>query len=139
MKQESSRLRGLRVWDRLALVLMALAIPVAVLSYLVTLQGQEKIEAATTQSHGIDYLQPLHRLMREVADHRDLNDLLLSGDRDAAQKVREQAQHVDEAIAQVDRADAEYGKLFDAGRTWDEIKTKWTSSQVRKPALVHGR
>jgi hypothetical protein len=116
MKQESSRLRGLRVWDRLALVLMALAIPVAVLSYLVTLQGQEKIEAATTQSHGIDYLQPLHRLMREVADYRDLNDLLLSGDRDAAQKVREQAQHVDEAIAQVDRADAEYGKLFDAWR-----------------------
>ena len=135
MKRESSRLRGLRVWDKLAVVLMALAIPVAVLSYLVTLQGQEKIEAATTQSHGIDYLRPLHGLMREVAAHRDLNDLFLSGDRDAAQKVREQSQRVDKALAQGDRADAEYGKLFDAGRVWDEIKTNWTALQSESPRL----
>ena len=135
MKQESSRWRGLRVWDRLAMVLIALAIPVAVLSYLVTLQGQEKIEAATMQSHGIDYLHPVQRLMRELADHRDLNGLLLSGDRDAAQKVREQAQHVDEAVAQVDRADAEYGKLFDAARAWDEIKAKWTALKSESPRL----
>ena len=135
MERESSRLRGLRVWDKLALVLIALAIPVAVLSYLVTLQGQEKIEAATMQSHGIDYLRPLHRLMREVAAHRDLNDLFLSGDRDAAQKVRELSQRVDEALGQVDRADAEYGKRLDSSRAWDEIKTNWTALKSESPRL----
>jgi methyl-accepting chemotaxis protein len=135
MNHGSSRLRSLRVRDKLAMVLMALAIPVAVLSYLVTLQSQERIEAATSQSHGIDYLHPLQRLMREVADHRDLNGLLLSGDRDAGQKAREQTQRVDQAIAQVDQADAEYGTLFDSARTWDAIKPKWTALKSESARL----
>jgi len=135
MKQGSSRLPSLRVRDKLAMVLMALAIPVAVLSYLVTVQSQEKIEATTGQSHGIDYLHPVQRLTREVADHRDLNGLLLSGDRDAGQKVREQGQRVDQAVAQVDQVDAEYGTLFDSARAWDGIKTKWTALKSESARL----
>jgi methyl-accepting chemotaxis protein len=135
MKQESSRSRGLRVWDKLAMVLVALAIPVAVLSYLVTLQGQEKIATATMQSHGIEYLRPLQRLMRELADHRDLNDLLLSGDREAAQKVREQSQRVDQALALVDQADAEYGKSFEADGGWAQIKAKWATLRSESARL----
>jgi methyl-accepting chemotaxis protein len=73
--------------------------------------------------------------MREVADHRDLNGLLLSGDREAGQKAREQGQRVDQAIAQVDQVDADYGTLVDSDRAWGEIKTKWTALKSESARL----
>ena len=72
--------RTLKIWQKLALVALVMAIPLGALMVLFVGSRNEQIDAARAELTALDYEASLRRLLETLPKHRDLMNTVLSGD-----------------------------------------------------------
>ena len=77
-----SFLRDLKIGQKLALVVLVMALPVACLVWLFIDARNVQIEAAQREIQGVEYLKPLRTLVELLPKHRAAANAYLSGDSD---------------------------------------------------------
>ena len=97
----------LKIWQKLALIGIGFAIPIAVTTVFLwtTIQGQ--IDFNQDEIYGDAYLRPVARLLDEVSRHR-----ALARQPEAAARLPEQQRKVEAAFVDLFRVDAELGSTL---------------------------
>jgi twitching motility protein PilJ len=130
--------RRMKVWQKCALIAAPFLLPVAGLLYLVIAQNNEQIKTAKEELKGLEYLRPVKQVVTTLATHRGLSNRVLNGDATAEAERTKAAQAVDEAIREVDAADAKYGAEFKTTEKWTAVKDGWKATRAAsgQPAAV---
>jgi diguanylate cyclase (GGDEF)-like protein/PAS domain S-box-containing protein len=153
MVRGSGRLRPRpRIWHKLAVIVLAFMLPLAVSSYLLAIENGRRIAFSQDELRGLEYLRPLGTLLVDLGQHKTLSRQVLSGERPVTQ-LRERETRVDSDFAVLLEADRRLGPYLqttadrlDASTTpaglaqsWQAVRTadlELTSSDAGHAALV---
>ncbi|MGH8594534.1 MAG: hypothetical protein ACREV3_11950, partial [Gammaproteobacteria bacterium] len=110
---------------KLALVVGALGIPIAVLSYFLVSEKNLTIDFAQKEIYGVAYNMPLPRLQQHLAEHRGMSNAYLSGDSVFKERLVNKQADIEAALQVVGEMDQKYGALLGTGAKGQAIKTEW--------------
>ncbi len=129
--RESAGFKDVPIGQKLALIALALALPIALLLYLLSQRDNEVITFASKERQGVEYLQPVVKLFEVLPEHLSQSVAVLSGNASAEQSRLEAAKVVDDTLAQIDAVNTKYGADFNTNeqlarlnREWEAIKTQ---------------
>src|SRR5882724_392177 len=122
-----SFLGRLLLWQKLALLVAATAVPAVVLGCFYFQQTAAAARQARGELEGTRYIKALGGVAGELLTHRGREYAFLSGDKARRPDVVSQAAEVDKQIAAVDRIDAELGEKFGVSQDWQSVKSEWAS------------
>ena len=121
----------LKMAHKLALVVIALLLPLGYVSIEYTFGLWSQINEHALADDGLHYSEGLNDSGRALADHASLSATILAGEANTAYfdpKTREAAARLDASIALQDKAEDRYGQAGTPERTlWFEFKTDWSS------------
>jgi len=118
-------LKNLKIGQKLALVVVVMGIPIAVLVYLFIDARNVQIEAAQQEVEGVHYLSPMRRLLEHIPMHRVAADGLLRGDVAARDAMLEAQTSVDADIMAVNNADSGATEKFNVTLQWEQFRSDW--------------
>jgi len=120
----------LKLWQKLAVLVAAMAVPTALLGYFFISSTGQAVHQARSQLDGARYLQPLGAVLAEVVNHRGIANAVLNGETARRDALLDSQSKIDRHIAAVDAIDAELGARFEATGPWQAIKAEWASLRV---------
>ena len=126
---------GLRIWQKLSVILATTLIPLFSLLYLLLNEQNDAIHAAQNEVHGIEYIIPLRSMQQNLAEHRGRSAALLSGDTSQSAQLLSLESLLQEDIARVDNTNEKYGTLIGLDKEWQALKNKWLTLKERLPGL----
>ncbi|MFO1372559.1 MAG: methyl-accepting chemotaxis protein [Candidatus Competibacteraceae bacterium] len=118
-------LSRLRIWQKLALLTVALGIPIVLLTYLLVAEKNLAIDFARKEILGVKYLQPVRTLLQHLAEHRGMSNIYLSGDTSFREKITAKQSQLAEDLKAMDAVDAQYGGMLNSSSQWQAIKADW--------------
>jgi methyl-accepting chemotaxis protein len=81
-------MKSLRVWQKILLMGIVFALPLAVVTYRMTASINELgTEFAEQELRGLEYNRSLYALLQNLQQHRGMTTALLSGDKAFEQRV----------------------------------------------------
>ena len=128
-------LRTLKIWQKLALVALVMAIPLGALIVLFVQSRNEQIDSARSELTTLDYEASLRRLLETLPKHRDLMNAVLNGDMSKMGLAESAARKVDEAFAETNRVDEAQRQKLVSGDRWNSLKTRWTELKAQARTL----
>ncbi len=131
-----SFLNRLKIWQKLALLIAALGIPIVLLTYLLAVEKNRGIDLARQEILGVAYLQPTRMLLQHLAEHRGMSNAYLSGDASFKEKIAAKQSQIAEDIKAVDAADAQHGGTLDTASSWKAIEADWQNLGVNVFSLT---
>lgn len=131
-----SFLRDLKIGQKLALVVLVMALPVAYLVWLFIDARNVQIETTQREIQGIEYLRPLRTLVELLPKHRAVANAYLSGDSDAQGELILLQPEIDAVFPRVESAERAYGKEFGTSAHWDRFKEDWRTLEAGVDALT---
>jgi len=120
-------LNRLKLWQKLGWLVIALAIPVALVGFFYLRLASSQVSQARDELEGVRYLQALSAVEGEVSTHRSRAFVFLSGDQPRKADVIAQAEEVERQIAQMDAVDADIGKHLGVSDAWQALKSEWAT------------
>ncbi|HMO53203.1 MAG TPA: HAMP domain-containing protein [Tepidiformaceae bacterium] len=139
-----SHLADLRIATKLALVVIALSIPIVALLAVQFEQRQDAQSQASAESDGIDYVSAIVPFLREVQLHRGFVHRVLNGDTESVEQLEASAAAADSALAAINQMNDRYGAKFGTeeyvafiNREWSNLRGGTASFEVLSTA--HGR
>src|ERR1700730_1696495 len=120
-------LARLLLWQKLALLAAATAVPAIVLGCLYFQQTAAAAHQARGELDGTRYIKALGSVAGELLTHRSREFTFLSGDKARRPDVISQAGEVDKQIAAVDKIDAELGGKLGVSQDWQSWKSEWAT------------
>jgi methyl-accepting chemotaxis protein len=126
-------LAHLRLWQKLALLGVAMSLPAVLLAIFHFSQLSAAAHQARGELDGARYLQALGTVAAEMITHRGRAYAFLSGDAARRADVSAQAAEVDHQVALMDETDTALGGRVGSGSQWQDIRTHW--SQLRTQTL----
>jgi len=127
--------RTLKIWQKLALVALVMAIPLATLMVLFVGTKNEQINSARTELTALDYESSLRHLLETLPKHRDLMNTVLTGDAAKLVLVESAARKVDEALTEASHADEAQGAKLATTEKWNALKTRWYELKAQAKTL----
>lgn len=118
-------LRNMKIGQKLALVVIVMGAPIAVLVYLFIDARNVQIEAASREIQGVQYLAPMRQLLEHLPMHREAADQLLRGDAEARGRMLEAQTAVDADVLALDSEDSGQEGPFTARVRWEQFKSDW--------------
>ena len=118
-------LNRLNIWQKFALLVAALCVPIALQAYLLVAEKNVAIDFARKEIVGTQYLQPVRTLLQHLAEHRGTSNAYLSGDASFREKISAKQSQLAEDINAMDAIDARYGGTLDSTSAWQAIKVDW--------------
>jgi methyl-accepting chemotaxis protein len=103
-------LNRLRIWQKLALVGVAFSVPLGVTTWFLLEEKQIKIDVATAELRGDEYLRPLARLLEHTARYRALSRRARAGERGLEKERAAMAAEVARDLDELDAVDARLGR-----------------------------
>src|SRR2546430_8403296 len=97
-----------RIWQQLTAIVLACALPLTIATFLLAVENGRRIEFTRTELRGLDYLDPLSRLLADISRHRSLHRQVQAGERTLADRELLEAQ-IDADFAQLVRAEGTLG------------------------------
>src|SRR5882724_3398227 len=125
--KSSGFLSRLLLWQKLALLVAATAVPAVLLGCFYFQQAAAGIRQARGELEGIRYIKALGSVAAELLTHRSREYTFLSGDKARRPDVISQAAEVDKQIAAVDKIDIELGDKFGVSQDWQSAKSEWAT------------
>ena len=104
-------------------IMGVLCIPFAITIYVIGKDAWRESVAATSAVHGIDYISPVVKLMRDLQQHRGTASALLNGDREAAERLAGKQTEIAETVARIDGDDGNAELALTAD--WSQVKSEW--------------
>jgi methyl-accepting chemotaxis protein len=123
----SSFLGRLLLWQKLGLLVTAMAVPAVVLGCFYFTQTAAVARQARSELDGARFLRALGGVSGEMLTHRGREYAFLSGDKARRPDVIAQEGETDKAIATVDTLDAELGARFGVSKPWQDVKDEWAA------------
>jgi len=117
----------LRLWQKLALLVAAMAVPAVMLGCFYFQQTGVAVRQARGELEGTHFLQALGAVAGEMLTHRGREYTFLSGDKARRPDVVAQEAQVDEQIAVADRLNVELGEKFGVAGQWQTFKSQWAA------------
>lgn len=118
-------LRDLKIGQKLALIVVVMGIPIAVLAYFLVAEQFEQVTQADQESQGVAYLRPLRELMEALPEHRSAATAALRGDEAARAQLSSLAAAVDTEIATVNVVHDRLGETLGTAAEWEQCKLDW--------------
>ena len=132
-----SFLRDLKIGQKLALVVLVMALPVACLVWLFIDARNVQIEATQREIQGIEYLKPLRTLLVELLPkHRAAANAYLSGESDAQTEMLLLQPEIDAVMPRVESVERAYGVEFGTSVHWERFKEDWRDLEATVDALT---
>jgi methyl-accepting chemotaxis protein len=131
-----SFLRDLKIGQKLALVVLVMALPVACLVWLFIDARNVQIEATQREIQGIEYLKPLRTLVELLPKHRAAANAYLSGESDAQVEMLRLQPEIDDVIPRVESVERAYGAEFGTSAHWERFKEDWRDLESTVDSLT---
>ena len=146
-------LNKLKVSRKLQLVSLSYSLPMGVMIYQIVSGINTNIQFARSEAEGNTYQRPLEALLEFLPQHGRLAARVLAGEKQAAGLVSTKQAQIDEAFAQLDAADAQFGtslQFTDEGlakrkrehfraatvrKEWQDLKSQFASAKPAAGAL----
>ncbi len=132
----SNGFQDIPVGQKLALIALALLIPIAILTYFVISRDNSDINFSAKERQGVEYLIPLRTMLEHVLEARTLGAMWLSGV-DVEEAWREEADEISEAITEIQAIDIKYGASFNTSSQTQQLFDSWQAltSDVETKAI----
>jgi methyl-accepting chemotaxis protein len=118
-------LSRLRLWQKLAVLVVAMAIPSALLGIFYLSGANAQVALAQDEIEGARYVQAVGGVLGELANHRSRLFAVLTGDSSGHDQVSASETEMERHIADVDASDARLGSRFKVSDSWQSIKSDW--------------
>ena len=128
-------LNRLKLWQKLALLVVAMAVPTALLGVFYLTGASAQVAQASDEIEGARYVQSVGAVLAEASNHRSRLFALLTGDAARRDEVSSSESEMDKLIAAVDVSDAKVGAQFKVTEAWQTIKTDWERLKAEGPKL----
>ncbi len=117
----------LSVWHRMAILVTALLIPIAVLATFVINIELEKVAVLRDEVEGLELIAPMAHMSRVIAEHREQAVMAASGDLRKRRAMSKSAEEVELVILEIDEHIASSGDNLAVAEHWDIIKQVLTA------------
>ena len=128
-------LNRLKLWQKLALLVVAMAVPTALLGVFYLSGANAQVALASDEIEGARYVQSVGAVLAEASNHRSRLFALLTGDAARRDEVSSSEAEMDKLIAAVDVSDAKVGAAFKVSESWQTIKSDWDHLKAEGPKL----
>src|SRR5271166_2146064 len=98
-------LNRLKIWQKLAAVGLAFAVPLALTTYFLVEEKSIKIDFARWELYGDEYLRPCARLLADVVRHKTAVRRLLRGDASQKQPMLDLESSIDRDLRDLEAVD----------------------------------
>jgi methyl-accepting chemotaxis protein len=117
----------LLLWQKLALLVAATAVPAVLLGCFYFQQTAAGVRQARSEIDGTRYIKALGNMAGELLTHRGREYAFLNGDKARRPDVIAQAAEVDKQVAAADKIDAELGEKLAVSHDWQSVKSEWAT------------
>ena len=118
-------LNRLKLWQKLALLVAAMAVPTALLGVFYLSAANSEVAQARNELAGAGYAHQVGALLADVANHRSLLFAVLTGDTSRHSELTESEAAIDKAISDTDASDSAVGARLGVTDEWQGIKGDW--------------
>jgi methyl-accepting chemotaxis protein len=118
-------LNRLKLWQKLALVVAAMAVPTALLGVFYLSSANSQVAQARNELAGAGYAHRVGEVLADVADHRSLLFAVLTGDTPRRYELTTSEVAIDKEMADIDGSDAAVGSRLGLADDWQAIKSGW--------------
>ncbi|MGH8169628.1 MAG: methyl-accepting chemotaxis protein [Steroidobacteraceae bacterium] len=118
-------LNRLKLWQKLALLVAAMAVPTALLGVFYLSAANGEVSQARNELAGADYAHQVGAVLAHVANHRSLLFAVLTGDSSRREELTESETTIDKAISDVDASGSAVAARLGVNDEWQGIKADW--------------
>src|SRR5215813_13949123 len=118
-------LSRLKLWQKLGVLVVAMAIPTALLGVFYLGGANSQVALAKDEIEGARYVQAVGGVLAEAANHRSRLFAVLTGDTASRDQVSASESEMQRHIEEVDASDAQVGSRFKVADAWASIKSDW--------------
>ncbi len=93
-------------------------------------QINKDIDFAHKEQVGLEYNEPVLRILQNIQQHAALVTIFLSGQTDYQDEIDAKQAEIDLDIQAIDKVDARLGKTLGATEHWKEVKDSWSRLKV---------
>ena len=129
-------LNRLKLWQKLALLVVAMAVPTALLGVFYLSGANAQVALAADEIEGARYVQSVGAVLAEASNHRSRLFALLTGDAARRDEVSGSETEMDKLVSQVDASDAKVGAKFKVSEAWQTVKSDWERLKAEGPKLT---
>jgi methyl-accepting chemotaxis protein len=129
-------LNRLKLWQKLALLVVAMAVPTALLGVFYLSGANSQVALASDEIEGARYVQSVGAVLAEASNHRSRLFALLTGDAARRDEVSSSETEMDKLVSEVDASDARVGTKFKVSESWQSIKADWERLKAEGPKLT---
>jgi methyl-accepting chemotaxis protein len=129
-------LNRLKLWQKLALLVVAMAVPTALLGVFYLSGANSQVSLASDEIEGARYVQSVGAVLAEASNHRSRLFALLTGDAARRDEVSSSETEMDKLVAGVDASDIKVGTKFKVSDSWQSIKSDWERLKTEGPKLT---
>ena len=128
-------LSRMKLWQKLAVLVVAMAIPTVVLGIFYLSSVNSQVMLAYDELEGARYAQAIGAVLGEAADHRNSLYAVLAGDASGRDRVSASEASMDKLISAADAIDARVGGRYKVSESWQSIKSDWERLKAQGPKL----
>ncbi len=110
---------------KIGLIGVLFVLPLAATTVLLVARYHEDIRFTKVEQAGVEHARPLRNMLQYLLSHRYNNRLYLSGAKENEPRMAEFAGKIDKVVADLDRLDAQNGKLFGSAEAHAKVKADW--------------
>ena len=129
-------LESLKIWQKLLLIALAFALPIAMVVGLLVEQQNKNIRFALKEQRGVEYLIPLIQVMQDIQLHRGRAAAQLGGDASAQQARLKLAADIDKDFAALQAVDERYGAEFSTTTRLNDLRAAWQTLKGNVESLT---
>ena len=118
-------LNHLKLWQKLLLLVVAMAVPTALLGVFYLSSANYEVNQARNEIDGARYAHRLGSVLAQVENHRSQLFALLTGDQHRAADVAASEARLKMLMARVDAINATAGKSLGVSGQWHAIERSW--------------
>ncbi len=118
-------LNRLKLWQKLAVLVAAMAVPTALLGVFYLSAANSEVTQARNELAGADYAHQMGAVLAAVANHRSLLFAVLTGDASRRDELTTSELAIDRLMTDIDDSDAVVGSRLGVADEWQGIKTDW--------------
>src|SRR6185437_12296100 len=118
-------LNRLKLWQKLALLVVAMAVPTALLGAFYLSAANSEVGQARNELAGAGYAHQVGVVLADVANHRSLLFAVLTGDTARRYELTTSELSIDKEMADIDKSDAAVGARLGLADDWEAIKSAW--------------
>jgi methyl-accepting chemotaxis protein len=129
-------LNRLKLWQKLALLVAAMAVPTALLGVFYLSAANGEVTQARNELAGAGYAHQVGAMLADVANHRSLLFAVLTGDTSRRDELLTSEGAIDKAISDIDASDSATGERLGLADQWQSIKSDWQQLKSAESKLT---